>query len=140
MENWWNSKDDSGRFLWKYSVGVSAAHGYKTADVYRRKSVAQEMTYSLKYMQIILRLADLLDMKKYRISKLLLSKNLENMSGTSAFHWISHSVTNDLKINVTYSTKDGNVNITGKDADYYSFLQSGRIEEKIELEIHFQSD
>ena len=49
---------------------VSAAHGYKTADVYRRKSVAQEMTYSLKYMQIILRLADLLDMKKYRISKL----------------------------------------------------------------------
>ena len=119
---------------------VSAAHGYKTADVYRRKSVAQEMTYSLKYMQIILRLADLLDMKKYRISKLLLSKNLENMSGTSAFHWISHSVTNDLKINVTYSTKDGNVNITGKDADYYSFLQSGRIEEKIELEIHFQSD
>lgn len=119
---------------------VSAAHGYKTDDVYRRKSVAQEMTYSLKYMQIILRLADLLDMKKYRISKLLLSKNLENMSGTSAFHWISHSVTNDLKINVTYSTKDGNVNITGKDADYYSFLQSGRIEEKIELEIHFQSD
>lgn len=116
---------------------VSAAHGYKTADVYRRKSVAQEMTYSLKYMQIILRLADLLDMKKYRISKLLLSKNLENMSGTSAFHWISHSVTNDLKINVTYSTKDGNVNITGKDADYYSFLQSGRIEEKIELEIHY---
>ena len=68
------------------------------------------------------------------------NKNLENMSGTSAFHWISHSVTNDLKINVTYSTKDGNVNITGKDADYYSFLQSGRIEEKIELEIHFQSD
>ena len=93
---------------------VSAAHGYKTDDVYRRKSVAQEMTYSLKYMQIILRLADLLDMKKYRISKLLLSKNLENMSGTSAFHWISHSVTNDLKINVTYSTKDGNVNNYGK--------------------------
>lgn len=118
---------------------VSEAHGYKTSDVYRKKSVAREMTYSLKYMQIILRLADLLDMKKYRISKILLSKNLENMSRTSAFHWISHSVTNDLKVTVLYSTRGDDKDVKDRINGYYSFLQPGRIEEKIELEIHYSA-
>lgn len=115
---------------------VSEAHGYHWADVYRQKSVAREMTYSLKYMQIILRLSDLLDMKKYRVSKPLLSKNIENMSPKSAFHWISHIITNNLRIKVLYTTQPGNVDLEKSGAQYHSFLTPGRIIEKIRFEIH----
>lgn len=120
---------------------VSEAHGQGWADVYRKKSVAQEMTYSLKYMQIILRLADALDMKKYRVSKLLLNKNIENMSKTSAFHWISHTIINDMKINVSYETDlDEQEEVSGVgDKTFRSRLIPGRIKEKIQLEVHYGS-
>lgn len=122
---------------------VSEAHGQGWADVYRKKSVAQEMTYSLKYMQIILRLADALDMKKYRVSKALLNKNIENMSTTSAFHWISHVIINDRKIDVLYEInaeeqESGDV-LDNRHIKFSSRLVPGRIIEKIQLEVHFGS-
>ena len=71
---------------------VSVAHGYNSNDIYSLKSVAKDNTVSLKYLMIILRLSDLLDMTKDRVSMNLLKQNILNMPAESKFHWISHSV------------------------------------------------
>ena len=47
---------------------VSEAHGYNIADIYYKKSSAQNQNWSEKYTKILLRLADLLDMSNYRVS------------------------------------------------------------------------
>lgn len=117
---------------------VSEAHGQELRDVYRRKSEAQQMVCSIKYLKIILRLADVLDMKKNRISKELLQKNINRMENLSAFHWISHLLINDFNIKVEYYTNDGNVtkwDLLDKSWNR-SFISKNIISEKISIEIH----
>lgn len=101
---------------------VSEAHGYNTADVYNVKSDARNHTWSQKYTKIVLRLADLLDMSSYRVSKLVLNHNLNNMGEVSRFHWLSHLVTYGYKIDVEY-------NIVSKE----DFLKKESMEEIITL-------
>lgn len=116
---------------------VSEAHGYEVRDIYRRKSEAQQMVCSIKYLKIILRLADLLDMKKNRISKELLQKNIAKMQEISAFHWISHLLINDLNIRGEYQANDNNETDWSKLAEEYkSFIDRDIISEKTILEIH----
>lgn len=81
---------------------VSEAHGYNVSEVYKIKSKASSKLWSLKYTKIILRLADLLDMSNYRVSRLILDHNLDNMSETSRFHWLSHLVTRGYEIKTEY--------------------------------------
>ena len=81
---------------------VSEAHGYETTDIYNVKSVATNHLWSAKYLKIIFRLADLLDMSNYRVSKVILDHNLNNMAEASKFHWLSHMVTGGYSINVEY--------------------------------------
>lgn len=69
---------------------VSEAHGADERDIYGIKSVASKQLISIKFDKILLRLADLLDMSSYRVSKPILYHNVEQMSEESAFHWISH--------------------------------------------------
>lgn len=81
---------------------VSEAHGYNVNEVYKIKSKASSKLWSLKYTKIILRLADLLDMSNYRVSRLILDHNLDNMGETSRFHWLSHLVTRGYEIRTNY--------------------------------------
>lgn len=81
---------------------VSEAHGYNVSEVYKIKSKANSRLWSLKYTKIILRLADLLDMSNYRVSKLILDHNLDNMGETSRFHWLSHLITRGYEIETEY--------------------------------------
>nr|WP_308742917.1 reverse transcriptase domain-containing protein [uncultured Anaerocolumna sp.] len=81
---------------------VAIAHGYKVEDIYHIKSDASTKLISHKFDKILLRLADLLDMSNYRISRPILNHNLEQMSQTSAFHWISHLLTRGYKIETKY--------------------------------------
>ncbi len=105
---------------------VSEAHGYNVNEVYKIKSKASTKIWSLKYTKIILRLADLLDMSNYRVSKLILDHNLDNMGETSRFHWLSHLVTRGYVIKTEYYLDD---KITKH------FLEEKSIFEKITLTI-----
>lgn len=69
---------------------ISEAHCYDAKDVYKLKSTAQHDICDEKYLMIILRLADLLDMSKDRVSINILRQNINNMSDISKYHWISH--------------------------------------------------
>ena len=54
---------------------ISDSHGWDTTDVYEMKSSAKEELVSLKYMMILIRLADLLDLANDRIDYFLLKQN-----------------------------------------------------------------
>lgn len=86
---------------------VSEAHGYDTIDIYSQKSNARNQNWSDKYIKILLRMADLLDMSNYRVSKVILNHNINNMGRVSRFHWLSHMITRGYKLDVKYDFNDG---------------------------------
>lgn len=77
---------------------VSEAHNYEVHDVYQLKSKAKRDIYDEKYLMIILRLADLLDMSKDRVSVDILRQDIKKMPEVSRYHWISHLAINDCQI------------------------------------------
>jgi Reverse transcriptase (RNA-dependent DNA polymerase) len=81
---------------------VSEAHCYNAKDVYKLKSNAKQDVYDEKYLMIILRLADLLDMSKDRVSINILRQNINNMSDVSKFHWISHMAIDNCNIKTKF--------------------------------------
>ena len=103
---------------------VAEAHGQQIEDVYHARSEAMNTKFSLKYDKILLRMADLLDMSSYRISKPILSHNIEQMTPLSAFHWISHLITDGYRLITKYDL-----------VDKENPLSPEGIEEKIELHI-----
>lgn len=86
----------------KIVAEISESHGYETRDVYQLKSEAKDDAFSEKYLMIMLRLADLLDLSKDRVSIDLLNKNIDNMPEISKFHWISHLATDSCSIRSIY--------------------------------------
>lgn len=92
--------------LLSYVSKVSESHGYDVMDVYGLKSRAKDDTISLKYLMILIRLADLLDVANDRVNYHLLRQNLKNLSTTSKFHWISHLVTDKIVLNTDYTTDE----------------------------------
>ena len=92
--------------LLSYVAKVSESHGYDVMDVYGIKSRAKDDTISLKYLIIIIRLADLLDVANDRVNYHLLQQNLKNLSETSKFHWISHLVTDKIELNTDYKSDE----------------------------------
>lgn len=84
---------------------VSEAHGFYAYEVYGRKSKGYTNIYSIKYLMILLRLADLLDMCKDRVSYYILKENIRHMEQISQFHWISHLVTDRCDIRLDYELK-----------------------------------
>ncbi len=105
---------------------ISLAHGQKVEDVYNARSDAKNSLISAKFDKILLRLADLLDMSDYRVSKPILNHNMEQMSEISAFHWISHLLTNGYTLETEYHILD-------KDK---TALAPHRIQEKLILHIN----
>ena len=90
-----------------YVAKVSESHGYDVEDVYGLKSKAKEDTVSLKYMMILIRMADLLDVANDRVNYYLLRQNLKHLSSVSRFHWISHLVTDRVELKTDYKVNDG---------------------------------
>lgn len=106
---------------------VSEAHCADERNIYGAKSNATSQLISIKYDKILLRLADLLDMSSYRVSKPILHHNIEQMSEESAFHWISHLLTQKYKLHSKYEISDPE--------DEKSILAPQTITENIVLEI-----
>lgn len=94
--------------------------------MYGLKSRAKEDTVSLKYLMMLIRLADLMDVANDRINYHLLRQNLMHLSPTSKFHWISHLVTDRMELRTTYEIpkKEGGE------------LKEKRITETINFDLH----
>lgn len=92
--------------LLSFVATVSESHGYDVLEVYGLKSKAKDDTISLKYLMILIRLADLLDVANDRVNYYLLRQNLKNLSPASKFHWISHLVTDKIELNTDYITDE----------------------------------
>lgn len=86
-------------------ANISEAHGYYCKDVYGLKSVAKDHAFSEKYLMILLRFADLLDMAKDRVSINILKQNIKFMPEISKFHWISHMAIDRCEIRTEYDYK-----------------------------------
>lgn len=82
---------------------VSAAHGYNTQEIYNVKSVAKENLISKKFLKIILRVADLLDMSENRVTNAILDNNIRYMAPITQFHWISHKAISNYQILTEYN-------------------------------------
>lgn len=117
------------RSLREVVAEVAEAHGSNVEDVYNVRSNAANKLISKKFDKILLRLADLLDMSEYRVSKPILNHNLENMSKESAFHWVSHLLTNSYEMKTHYEFAN--------DVDERSsYLEPQAITEHLILEIN----
>jgi hypothetical protein len=92
--------------LLSFVAKVSGSHGYDVYDVYGLKSRAKDDTVSLKYLMILIRLADLLDVANDRVNYHLLRQNLKHLSLTSKFHWISHLVTDKIELKTIYNAEE----------------------------------
>lgn len=92
--------------LLSFVAKVSESHGYDVYDVYGLKSRAKDDTVSLKYLMMLIRLADLLDVANDRVNYHLLRQNLKHLSLTSKFHWISHLVTDKIELKTVYTADE----------------------------------
>ncbi|WP_059026802.1 HD domain-containing protein [Gabonibacter massiliensis] len=110
----------------KYIAEVSESHGYNTYDIYGLKSTAKSDIINLKYLMILLRLADLMDMVKDRVSINILKQNIKYMPSESKFHWISHLVTDKCEIKSNYYHNPSNVN---------KYCQNGSVVEEFIVEL-----
>lgn len=128
-----NSKDLDflGNEIKQFVASVSEAHAFNPNDVYGLKSKAKSENISEKYIMILLRLADLLDMSKDRVSLNILKYNISNMPETSQFHWVTHAITDEYKIYSSYT-------FNGKDIDGETFetvIKPENLKETITIEI-----
>lgn len=86
----------------EYIATISESHGWELSDVYEMKSSAKDELVSLKYMMILIRLADLLDLANDRIDYFLLKQNRSQMNPISRYHWISHLITDKYELDVDF--------------------------------------
>lgn len=112
-----------------FVASVSEAHAYNANDVYGLKSKAKADNISEKYMMILLRLADLIDGSKDRVSLNILKHNINNMPEISQYHWVSHAITDEFKIYSSYELKNEKQEYT-KESKVKSFSKFNSILDK----------
>ncbi len=114
---------------------ISSAHGANTKDIYGLKSNAKNDVVSEKYMMILLRVADLLDISKDRVSLDILDRNISNMPKISQYHWITHSVIDKFEIKSKYEFQ----NIKPTEENFISVLKRENFIENVIVEIHLNT-
>ncbi len=110
---------------------ISQAHGYDVDEIYKIKSNAKESIVSEKYIKILLRIGDLLDMSSNRISNAILDNSQNSMSATTRFHWLSHKAISNVDIQVQYASEDNK-----EPEENYSWIGPGSIIENVSFVIH----
>lgn len=104
---------------------ISNSHGSDSNVIYGAKSAGTTELINEKMLKILLRLSDLLDISRYRISKLILNHNLENINDTSRFHWLSHLITDGCQLETYYNESSNDK----------TFLSNHSITEKVILTV-----
>ncbi|HHX59332.1 MAG TPA: hypothetical protein GX707_01110 [Epulopiscium sp.] len=108
---------------------ISQGHGYNVDEIYKIKSNAKENIISDKYLKILLRIGDLLDMSSNRISNAILDNSQSSMSATTRFHWLSHKAISNVDIQVDYELEED------KDEEH-SYIGPGSITKKVDFVIY----
>lgn len=108
-------------------ANVSESHGWSSDEIYKRKSQAKRDTVSIKYLKILLRIADLMDMSSSRVNNSILNNNKDNMDDVTKFHWLTHKVVDKIEVKVDYKPKQLD--------EEFSFLSPRAIAENINLDI-----
>ena len=88
---------------------VAESHGFDTKEVYGLTSRAANEVIGEKYMMILIRLADLMDVANDRINYNLLRQNVKYLSEISRFHWISHLITDEIRLEPTYKADSASI-------------------------------
>lgn len=83
---------------------ISESHGWNMEEIYGQKSEAKNSLISEKYTMMLIRLADLMDVANDRINYNLLRQNVTHMGDDSRFHWISHLITDEIRLAPTYES------------------------------------
>lgn len=124
-----------------FIANVSEAHGYGPNDVYGLRSKAKNEIISEKYMKILLRLADLLDGSKDRVSLNILNQNISNMPNISKYHWITHAAIDSLNLTSKYefTQQKGITNLKSNKISFKSLLQKDNLNETILVEIRLNA-
>lgn len=117
---------------------VCESHYYDTSEVYGLHSTAKEDVISRKYLMIILRLADLTDMSKERISPSILRENIDHMDKESKFHWISHLITDNCELNAEYTVQKI-IKIEDDERYKADIIRKNIINEDIEININLNT-
>ena len=81
-------------------------HGKDIHNVYEMRSSAKDDVVSTKYVSILLRLADVMDVSNDRINYHLLKENVSHLSAVSKFHWISHLITDEIALIPDYKIRE----------------------------------
>ena len=102
---------------------IAESHMQDGRDVFFAKGDARSKLISYKFDKILLRFADLLDMSERRVSQPILNHNMDNISEVSAFHWVSHLLTEGYELISEYVCEDDDM------------LMPGSITERITLTI-----
>lgn len=108
-------------------AAIAEGHMMDTRDIYFVKGSAKNKLLSSKFDKILLRFADLLDMRQHRVSAPILNHNIDNISPLSAFHWVSHLLTEDYHLTAEYSSPN-------RDSDFQG-LTPGSITETVILSV-----
>ncbi|MCT4583511.1 MAG: hypothetical protein N4A54_01190 [Peptostreptococcaceae bacterium] len=81
---------------------ICRAHGDSINDIYYVKSRAKDNILSKKFIKILLRIGDLLDVADNRVSDIIFKNNIEFMNDTTVFHWLSHQAISHYEIFTEY--------------------------------------
>ena len=91
----------------KYVAEVSYNHMKSTDEIYglQNKKLFRRKNIDIRKISMWLRLLDLTDITKYRVTQEVFDRYFDRMSIVSRFHWIKHLCIDDLKITVKQDKK-----------------------------------
>lgn len=115
----------------EFIARISEAHGYDTTDIYGAKAMGKSELINEKQIKILLRLSDLLDMSRYRVSDVILKHNLSKLGEVSRFHWISHLITDGCTLTTEYHPTEEQPT-----EEKETLLKNGCITEKLILTVN----
>lgn len=86
----------------KYVAEVSCNHMKNTDEIYglQNMQLFRKRSIDIRKISMWLRLLDLTDITKYRVTQEVFDRYFDRMGTVSRFHWIKHLCVDDLKISV----------------------------------------
>lgn len=127
---------------------ISLSHGEDTKNIYgfdlddkkskiKDNSQKSRLIFDEQKIKIMLRIADLLDINRYRISKVVFNHNLDKFNDITKFHWISHLLTENSDINVSYENP---ADVSKKLEETIDFIVYVNFNQKTKLDIRCTND
>lgn len=124
----------------KYVAIVSENHMQDANRVYgiEKRVEYRDTSIDIRKISIWLRLLDLTDMTKYRVTQEVFNKCFDQMGKDSKFHWIRHLSVDDVKFSTTLDTSEKEEKIKLVIKILYNYLPpEEKIEKKCSKECHY---